>query len=153
GQHSHGQHRGKPRNLLRQPDQSDRWGDDQRCPGGRHDRRCPATRAMLRRGRAAYSLRFAAADRRGFSGGLRRERMMRVLNYCLCAVASLVLAPATAVALDEATIISNPAEKYAIGPGGVDMRTGQYVYTETDLQVGPKDGGLALTRTTPVYVQ
>lgn len=57
-----------------------------------------------------------------------------------------------AFAADEATIINQPAEKYAIAPGGVDMRTGTYVYSETDLQIGPKDGGLALTRTSPVYV-
>jgi len=57
-----------------------------------------------------------------------------------------------AAAADEPTIINNPAEKYAIAPGGVDMRTGQYVYSQTDLQIGPSEGGLALTRTTPVNV-
>lgn len=41
---------------------------------------------------------------------------------------------------------SYPAEKFAVAPGGVDLRTGRYVYSETDLSIGPKDGGLTFTR-------
>jgi YD repeat-containing protein len=45
-------------------------------------------------------------------------------------------------------MISTPAEKYAVNPGGVDMRTGSYTYRQTDLSIGGTDesGGLALTR-------
>jgi RHS repeat-associated protein len=42
-----------------------------------------------------------------------------------------------------AKLISNPAEKLVVSPGGVDMRTGQYAYEETDVAIG----NLALTRT------
>ena len=34
-----------------------------------------------------------------------------------------------------------------MAPGGVDMRTGRYVYSETDLSIGGEGGGLTLTRT------
>jgi YD repeat-containing protein len=48
---------------------------------------------------------------------------------------------------------NNPAEKFAIAPGGVDMRTMRYVYHETDLSIGGEgDDGLALVRTTPMSV-
>ena len=40
-------------------------------------------------------------------------------------------------------LVSTPAEKFAIAPGGVDMRSGQFVYNETDLSIG----GLSLART------
>jgi len=46
-------------------------------------------------------------------------------------------------------IVNNPAEHFATAPGGVDMRSGRYVYNETDLSIGDKDGGLVLTRTMP----
>lgn len=77
---------------------------------------------------------------------------MRAVLRWLCLIAGITAAQTAAVAQDEPSIINNPAEKYAIGPGGVDMRTGQYVYSQTDLSIGPESGGLALTRTTPVYI-
>jgi len=78
-----------------------------------------------------------------------RGSLLTGLKCGLLVIAGLLSTPAAA---DEGTIINNPAEKYAIAPGGVDMRTGQYVYSQTDLSIGPESGGLALTRTTPVYV-
>ncbi|HEY1606276.1 MAG TPA: hypothetical protein VGF77_11850 [Allosphingosinicella sp.] len=44
--------------------------------------------------------------------------------------------------------VATPAEKYAVNPAGVDMRTGAYVYKHTDLVIGGTDesGGIALTR-------
>ena len=50
--------------------------------------------------------------------------------------------------------IAPPAEKYTISPGGVDMRTGHYVYRNTDLTIGTgvSDGGLKLERIEPVQV-
>lgn len=45
--------------------------------------------------------------------------------------------------------IAPPPEKYAISPGGVDMRTGRFAQDETDLSIGSTSGpgGLTLTRT------
>lgn len=39
----------------------------------------------------------------------------------------------------------SPAEQYAVSEGGVDMRTGQYTYSHTDLSIGGS-GGLSLSR-------
>lgn len=46
-------------------------------------------------------------------------------------------------------VTSPPPEEYTIAPGGVDMRTGRYVYRETDLVAsgGESTGELSLTRT------
>jgi RHS repeat-associated protein len=46
------------------------------------------------------------------------------------------------------TLLNTPAEKFAVAPGGVDLRTGRYVYKQADLSVGGADesGGLSLTR-------
>jgi YD repeat-containing protein len=43
------------------------------------------------------------------------------------------------------TLVTPPAENWAVTPGGVDMRTGQYAYSHTDLSIGG-DGGLELVR-------
>lgn len=44
--------------------------------------------------------------------------------------------------------VSPPAEKFSTTPSGVDMRTGRYVYSATDISIGEssESGGLALTR-------
>lgn len=44
--------------------------------------------------------------------------------------------------------VTPPAEKFATTPGGVDMRTGRYAYSATDISIGEssESGGLALTR-------
>lgn len=43
--------------------------------------------------------------------------------------------------------VGPPAEKLAVTPGGVDIRTGRYAYSQTDLEIGEADkGGLTLTR-------
>src|SRR5687767_8422015 len=79
------------------------------------------------------------------------------LRQGMLAVLALLSAGAAAQNVDEggagtggsgdgsggAKLVSTPAEKFAIAPGGVDMRTGQYAYEETDVAIG----GLALTRT------
>ncbi|HEX6374643.1 MAG TPA: hypothetical protein VFZ91_02875, partial [Allosphingosinicella sp.] len=49
----------------------------------------------------------------------------------------------------ETKLINFPAEKFVIAPGGVDLRTGRFVYSETDLSAGAAESGLALTRTMP----
>ncbi len=44
--------------------------------------------------------------------------------------------------------VTPPAERFSTTPGGVDMRTGRYAYSATDLSVGESSevGGLVLTR-------
>jgi hypothetical protein len=57
----------------------------------------------------------------------------------------LTAAPAQAQA-QASTNIAPPAEKFAVAPGGVDMRTGRYAYNQTDLSIGGETGGLSLAR-------
>ena len=57
----------------------------------------------------------------------------------------LATSPALAQQQSGDQMISTPADHFAIAPGGVDMRTGRYVYNETDLTIG--GGALALSRT------
>jgi RHS repeat-associated protein len=57
------------------------------------------------------------------------------------------LAPAAAQEPGETRLINTPADTFLMAPGGVDMRTGRFVYNETDLNIGGESGGLALTRT------
>jgi len=60
----------------------------------------------------------------------------------LCATAAQIgFAPALAD-----TNNAPPAEKFAIAPGGVDMRSGRYVYSQTDLAIGAEGAALTLTR-------
>jgi hypothetical protein len=47
-------------------------------------------------------------------------------------------------ALAQTVNVAPPPEKFAVAPGGVDMRSGRYVYNQTDLSIG--GGALALTR-------
>src|ERR1700710_654222 len=61
----------------------------------------------------------------------------------LCALLVAGQAPAQ----NQSRLVNTPAEKFAMASGGVDMRTGRYVYSETDLSIGAGNGGLALTRT------
>lgn len=46
-------------------------------------------------------------------------------------------------------IVNNPAEHFTIAPGGVDLRTGRYVYDATDLS----GGTLTLKRTMPEAIR
>lgn len=48
-------------------------------------------------------------------------------------------------------LLANPAEKYVVAPGGVDMRTGQYIYENVDLSIGSEVTGLSLKRLSPNY--
>jgi hypothetical protein len=51
-------------------------------------------------------------------------------------------------------VISPPPERLIATPGGVDMRTGRYAYSQTDLSIGEDSptGALALTRTMATLV-
>ena len=65
-----------------------------------------------------------------------------------CALLAAIYWPSPAGAQGEPKAnVSPPAESYAVSPGGVDMRTGRYAYSETDLAIGGEGGALALTRT------
>jgi hypothetical protein len=61
------------------------------------------------------------------------------------AAAALLAAFASAAATAQ-TLLVTPPEKMMVSPGGVDMRSGRYAYSQTDLAIGG-DAGLALTRT------
>jgi len=53
-----------------------------------------------------------------------------------------------ALAQDQAKAnVSPPPENFVVSPGGVDMRSGRYAYSQTDLSIGSEAGGLTLTRT------
>ncbi|HEX8124042.1 MAG TPA: hypothetical protein VF548_00500, partial [Allosphingosinicella sp.] len=74
-------------------------------------------------------------------------RPLRALIATL-ALAALGLAMPGAARAQTTKLNNTPAEKFIVAPGGVDMRTGRYVYNETDLSIGGEgNGGLALTRT------
>lgn len=72
---------------------------------------------------------------------------IRTLVRALLAIIGLALA---APACADPAQISVPADHFVITPGGVDMRSGRYGYSDTDLSIGG-EGGLSLTRTMPDY--
>ncbi|MBV9932011.1 MAG: hypothetical protein JO013_13850, partial [Alphaproteobacteria bacterium] len=63
----------------------------------------------------------------------------------LLAVAALAAALVHAAAGAQ-KVLAPPPERMIVSPGGVDMRTGRYAYSQTDLSIGG-EAGLALTRT------
>ncbi|MEO7178778.1 MAG: hypothetical protein ABIW83_08030, partial [Allosphingosinicella sp.] len=67
--------------------------------------------------------------------------------FALLLAALAVLAPAApAAAVDKP--VNTPAEKFVTAPGGVDLRTGRFVYEEGDLAIGGEgNAGLAFSRT------
>ena len=67
--------------------------------------------------------------------------MCRGAISCVLAAAAAAASPVLASAL-----LAVPPDKFIISPGGVDMRSGRYAYSQTDLSVGGA-GGLELTRT------
>ncbi|MET1111321.1 MAG: hypothetical protein ABWX67_07330, partial [Allosphingosinicella sp.] len=66
-----------------------------------------------------------------------------LVRAALAAVAALA-SPAAAV--DK--LVNTPAEKFVTAPGGVDLRTGRFVYEEGDLAIGGEgNAGLSFSRT------
>jgi YD repeat-containing protein len=78
-------------------------------------------------------------------------KFQAVRQFVFLTLAFFALVSMSGTAYAEDKLLTNPAEKFFIAPGGVDMRTGQFVYQNTDLSIGPEDGGLALIRTAPNY--
>jgi YD repeat-containing protein len=74
--------------------------------------------------------------------------MNRLIRLCSLAGLALAVGLLSAAAALADTTLAPPAEKFAISPGGVDMRSGRYVYNQTDLAIGG-DSGLTLTRSLP----
>ncbi|HET9641209.1 MAG TPA: RHS repeat-associated core domain-containing protein [Allosphingosinicella sp.] len=68
-----------------------------------------------------------------------------LVRTALAAAAALAAAP-PAAAVDK--LVNTPAEKFVTAPGGVDLRTGRFVYEERDLAIGGEgNAGLSFSRT------
>lgn len=67
---------------------------------------------------------------------------------CALLTTTALTAPAAAQSGLISATLAPPAERLAVTPGGVDMRTGRYNYHQTDVSIGEDNetGGLALTR-------
>lgn len=71
----------------------------------------------------------------------------RVALFFLLIVSSwIAMAPLRAQEQPYTAFMSPPADRIVVSPGGVDMRTGRYMFSQTDLSIGGESGGLALTR-------
>ena len=88
------------------------------------------------------SLRCASRSAWSFDEGALALRMRCVAGLLLLCVAGVTAADET---IPERSRAPLPAENYAINPGGVDMRTGQFVYERTDLTIGGRNA-LSLVR-------
>jgi hypothetical protein len=64
----------------------------------------------------------------------------------LCALLAATALSAADPAHAETKLVSTPADRFMIAPGGVDMRTGRYVYSQTDLSVGQGESLFELKR-------
>lgn len=67
------------------------------------------------------------------------------------AFASFLLAISFVTTAQAQKIERTPAEQYITSPGGVDMRTGRYAYSKTDLVAGEGDSLFLLERQSPDY--
>lgn len=71
------------------------------------------------------------------------NKLLRVPQLLYAAL--LLVTPHQAQAQSQNTIA--PADPTIVSPGGVDMRSGAYLYTTTDAEIGSGEGGLNLVRT------
>jgi hypothetical protein len=69
----------------------------------------------------------------------------------LAALAALFAAAPACAQTAQTRIANVPAEKYVVAPGGVDMRTGRFAYSRTDLAAGG-EGAPSLERILPDHV-
>jgi RHS repeat-associated protein len=78
---------------------------------------------------------------------------MRYLKTVFGAIlATILLVPQLALAQQATHIDAPSAEKIAVTSGGVDIRTGRYAYSNTDVTIGDGGGAIAVERTmtTPI---
>jgi RHS repeat-associated protein len=67
-------------------------------------------------------------------------------------VAGIIARPSDALA-QQATYLNAPSpEKIAVTSGGVDIRTGRYAYSKTDVAIGDSGGAIAVERTMPTAI-
>lgn len=71
----------------------------------------------------------------GLTLGKNDKMMMQTLSRWIVVLAA-ALTPALALAQATGSLSSPPAETVVMTPGGVDMRTGQYQFKDTDLSIG-----------------
>lgn len=80
--------------------------------------------------------------------------MKRYLVIVLGVVLSaILLAPVKQASAQQATHLNAPSpEKIAVTSGGVDIRTGRYAYSSTDVSIGDGGGAISVERTmvTPI---
>src|SRR4051812_31427054 len=72
--------------------------------------------------------------------------VIRKIILAMPVVASLFFANNVLAQTPVNADIAPPPEKFAIAPGGVDMRTGRFVFNQTDLSIGDKSGGIEFQR-------
>lgn len=77
---------------------------------------------------------------------LKHSRLYRALAMLALVPMAMALGAVEVRAQPQTQNVSPPSETKAVTPTGVDMRSGQYQYQQTDLAIGG-DGGLALERT------
>lgn len=70
----------------------------------------------------------------------------RAPGPALRALALATVLGGTATAAAASGVLSPPPEKFIVSPGGVDMRSGRYAFSQTDVAVGG-EAGLSFTRT------
>lgn len=69
-------------------------------------------------------------------------------NWAIGAAAALLaLTGNVSAGFAQAKLINMPAEQVMVSPGGVDLRTGRYTYSQTDVSIGQGENGISLTRT------
>jgi Spy/CpxP family protein refolding chaperone len=61
--------------------------------------------------------------------------MLRPMRAAAAAALSCLALAAPAFAQQNSTNIAPPPEKFNVSPGGVDMRSGRFVYNQTDLTI------------------
>jgi hypothetical protein len=79
----------------------------------------------------------------------RTQRSSRLVVALMMVALACYLRPAPSAAQ---TALPLPPEKFEMTPGGVDIRTGRYVYDHADLVIGDQSNGLTLKRSFPTFV-
>ena len=68
-------------------------------------------------------------------------------------LAAIILASSQQALAQQASYLNAPSpEKIAVTSGGVDIRTGRYAYSKTDVSIGDGGGAIAVERTMPTAI-